>query len=74
MNHEETFSANFEPLPSTSMVSNMVSELGVVSKCHAVQSIFHTKIISLAWNATSINFSHVNEICLNICLKLFFWM
>jgi len=46
MNHEENFSANFEPLPSTSMVSNMVSELGVVSKCHAVQSIFHIKSIS----------------------------
>jgi len=36
--------------------------MGVISKLQAVDAIFHTENVNIAWDATFVNLAHVNEI------------
>jgi len=68
---KEIFNQTLEPLLCASTVSNMVSKMGVISKLQAVDAIFHTENVNIAWDATSVNSAHVNEIHVNTSLGTF---
>ena len=49
-------------IPSQTTVSRMVHELGVLSDIQAGQALFDSTNTTLAWDATSIDGTHVNEV------------
>ena len=48
--------------PCVSTVINMISEMKVLSSIQAIKAILESKHVSLAWDATSLNGKHIDEV------------
>ena len=48
--------------PCVSIVINMISVMKVLSSVQAIKAILECKHVNLAWDATSLNGKHINEV------------
>ena len=48
--------------PCVSTVINMISEMKVLSSVQAIKAILESKCVNLAWDATSLNGKHIDEV------------
>ena len=59
------FAQDISPLPSASTVCGMISEMGVLAAVQAVDAMLNSPYVNIAWDATTLNGAHINEIHVN---------
>ena len=59
------FDKDVAPLPCTSAICNMVTEMGVLSAIQGVDAMLRSTFVNIAWDATTLNGTHLNEVHAN---------
>ena len=59
------FDHDLGPLPCPSSVCSMVSEMGVLASVQAVEAMLLGSYVNIAWDATTLNGVHINEVHVN---------
>ncbi|KAK0049869.1 hypothetical protein Bpfe_020761 [Biomphalaria pfeifferi] len=53
---------NFEDLPTSSTISQMAREMGVIAELQVAEAIIESEAVTLSFDATTIKGSHINEV------------